>query len=63
MTQAKRRMLARLGSALLSRAPLPAPLGLAVAVGCIVVETAVTLLLKALDPGSAFGVLYLISAS
>ena len=60
MIQGKRRMLARLGSALLSRAPLPAPLGLAVAVGCIVVETAVTLLLKALDPGGAFGVLYLI---
>ncbi|HEY1442149.1 MAG TPA: GAF domain-containing protein, partial [Mycobacterium sp.] len=53
-------MLARLGSALVSRAPLPAPLGLAVAVGCIVVETAVTLLLKALDPGGAFGVIYLI---
>jgi signal transduction histidine kinase len=60
VTQAKRRMLAQLGSALLSRAPLPARLGLAVVVGCIVVETAVTLLLKALDPGSAFGVLYLI---
>jgi signal transduction histidine kinase len=60
VTQAKRRMLGRLGSALLSRAPLPAPLGLAVAVGCIVVQTAITLLLKALDPGSAFGVLYLI---
>ena len=60
MTKAKRRTPARLGPALLSRAPLPAPLGLAVAVGCIVLETAVTLLLKALDPGSAFGVLYLI---
>ena len=60
MTQAKPRMLARLGSVLLSRAPLPARLGLAVAVGCMVVGTAVTLLLKTLDPGSAFGVLYLI---
>jgi signal transduction histidine kinase len=60
VTQAKPRMLARLGSVLPSRALLPAPLGLAVAVGCIVVETAVALLLKALDPDSAFGVLYLI---
>jgi signal transduction histidine kinase len=60
VTRAKRPTLARLGSLPLSRAPLPAPLGLGVSVGCIVVETAVTLLLKALDPGSAFGVLYLI---
>ena len=55
MTQAKPRMLARLG--LLSRAPLPAALGLAVAVGCIAVETAIAILLKTLNPGNEFGVL------
>jgi K+-sensing histidine kinase KdpD len=49
-----------LGSTLLSRAPLPAPLGLAVAAGCIAAETAIMLLLKALAPDNAFGVLYLI---
>ena len=45
---------------LLGRTPLSAPLGLAVAVGCIVAETAVLLLLKTFAPDSAFGVLYLI---
>jgi signal transduction histidine kinase len=45
---------------LLGRTPLPAPLGLAVAVGCIAAETAVLLLLKRFAPDSAFGVLYLI---
>jgi signal transduction histidine kinase len=35
-------------------------MGLAVAVGCIAAETFVALLLKALDPGNAFGILYLI---
>jgi signal transduction histidine kinase len=60
VTKARRRTLARLGSLPLSRAPLPAALGLAVAVGCIAAETAVALLLKALAPDNAFGVLYLI---
>ena len=60
MTKAKRPTLARLGSLPLSRAPLPAPLGLAVSVGCIAAETAIALLLKALAPDNAFGVLYLI---
>jgi signal transduction histidine kinase len=45
---------------LLGRTPLPAPLGVAVAVGCIAAETAVLLLLKTLAPDNAFGVLYLI---
>ncbi len=45
---------------LLGRTPLPAPLGLAVAVGCIAAETAVLLLLKTLAPDNSFGVLYLI---
>src|ERR1700741_1422309 len=45
---------------LLGRTPLSAPLGLAVAVGCIVAETAVLLLLKSFAPDNAFGVLYLI---
>jgi signal transduction histidine kinase len=58
--QAKPRTLARLGSMLLGLKPLSAPLGLAVAVGCIVAETAVLLLLKTFAPDSAFGVLYLI---
>jgi signal transduction histidine kinase len=52
--------LARLGSTLVSRAPLPGRLGLAVAVGFIAAETAVMLLLKTLAPDNAFGVLYLI---
>jgi K+-sensing histidine kinase KdpD len=60
VTRAKRPTLARLGSLPLSRAPLPAPLGLGVSVGCIAAETAVVLLLKALAPDNAFGVLYLI---
>jgi signal transduction histidine kinase len=60
VTQAKPRTMARLGSMLLSRAPLTAPLGLAVATVCIALETGVALLLKVLDPGNAFGVLYLI---
>jgi len=51
---------ARVVSVLLSRARLPVPLGLAVAAGCIVAETAAALLLKALAPDNAFGVLYLI---
>jgi signal transduction histidine kinase len=45
---------------LLGRTPLPAPLGLAVAVGCITAETAVLLLLKWFAPDNSFGVLYLI---
>jgi signal transduction histidine kinase len=45
---------------LLGRTPLPAPLGLAVAVGCIAAETAVLLLLKRFAPDNSFGVLYLI---
>jgi signal transduction histidine kinase len=45
---------------LLGRTPLSAPLGLAVAVGCIAAETAVLLLLKTFAPDSSFGVLYLI---
>jgi signal transduction histidine kinase len=45
---------------LLGRTPLPAPLGLAVAVGCIGAETAVLLLLKRFAPDNSFGVLYLI---
>jgi signal transduction histidine kinase len=45
---------------LLGPTPLPAPLGLAVAVGCIAAETAVLLLLKTFAPDNAFGVLYLI---
>jgi signal transduction histidine kinase len=58
--KAKSRALARLGSLLPGREPLSAPLGLAVAVGCIAAETAVLLLLKAFAPDNAFGVLYLI---
>jgi signal transduction histidine kinase len=45
---------------LLGRTPLSAPLGLAVAIACIAVETAVVLLLKRFAPDNAFGVLYLI---
>ncbi len=45
---------------LLGRTPLPAPLGLAVAVGCIGVETGIMLLLKTFAPGNAFGVVYLV---
>jgi signal transduction histidine kinase len=60
VTQAKSRTLARFGSMLLGREPLPASLGFAVAVACIAVETAVLLLLKKLAPNNAFGVLYLI---
>jgi len=60
VTQAKPRTMARLGSMLLPRAPLTAPLGLAVATACIALETGVALVLKLLDPGNAFGVLYLI---
>jgi len=60
VTQAKPRMLARMGSMLLGRTPLSAPLGFGVAVACIAVETAVLLLLKRLAPDNAFGVLYLI---
>ncbi|OJZ71400.1 histidine kinase [Mycobacterium paraffinicum] len=52
--------MSRLGSALLSRDPLPIPLGLAVVTACIGVETAVMLLLKTLAAENAFGVLYLI---
>jgi signal transduction histidine kinase len=59
VTNAKRRSLARLGS-VLSRAPISTPVGLVVAAGCLAAETAVTLWLKALAPGDAFGVLYLI---
>ena len=58
--QAKPGTLARLGSMLLGLTPLSAPLGLAVAVGCIAAETAVLLLLKTFAPDNAFGVLYLI---
>jgi signal transduction histidine kinase len=53
-------MLARFGSMLLGREPLPASQGFAVAVACIAAETAVLLLLKKLAPNNAFGVLYLI---
>jgi signal transduction histidine kinase len=60
VTQAKSRTLARFGSMLLGREPLPASLGFAVAVACIAAETAVLLLLKKLAPNNAFGVLYLI---
>jgi signal transduction histidine kinase len=60
VTKAKRRTPARLGSLPLSRAPLPTQLGLAVVVGCLAAETAVALLLKAVAPDNAFGVLYLI---
>jgi signal transduction histidine kinase len=60
VTQAKRRMPARFGSILRGRAPLPAWLGLAVAVACIAVETAVVLVLKTFAPDNSFGVLYLI---
>jgi signal transduction histidine kinase len=60
VAQAKPRTLARFGSMLLGRAPLPAPLGFAVAVACIVAETAVLLLLKRVAPDNSFGVLYLI---
>jgi signal transduction histidine kinase len=35
-------------------------MGIAVGVGCIAAETAAAFLLKAIDPGNAFGVLYLI---
>ena len=59
MTNATKRTLARLGS-VLSRAPISTPVGLVVAAGCLAAETAVTLWLKALAPGDAFGVLYLI---
>src|ERR1700741_5149095 len=45
---------------LLGRTPVPPPLGLAVAVGCIAAETAVLLLLKRFAPDNSFGVLYLI---
>src|SRR6201998_3926831 len=53
-------MLARFGSMLLGREPLPASQGFAVAVACIAAETAALLLLKKLAPDNAFGVLYLI---
>jgi signal transduction histidine kinase len=60
VTQAEPRTLARFGSLLLGRPPLPAPLGFAVAVACIAAETAVLLLLKRFAPDNSFGVLYLI---
>lgn len=60
MPIAKPQNISRLGSMLLSRDPLPAPLGFAVAVVCIAAETSVMLLLKALAPDNSFGVLYLI---
>ncbi len=60
MTQANPRTPAQLGARLVSPATLPAPLGFAVAVACIAVETALMLVLKALAPDNAFGVLYLI---
>jgi signal transduction histidine kinase len=60
VTKGERPVLARLGSLPLSRAPLSAPLGLAVSVGCIAAGTAAGLSLKALAPDNAFGVLYLI---
>ncbi|WP_144209079.1 DUF4118 domain-containing protein [Mycobacterium tilburgii] len=46
---------------LLSGTLSPALAGLAVAIGCIAVETAVVLLLRKLAPDNAFGVLYLIA--
>lgn len=57
MTKAKSRTL---GALLVSRGPLPAPLGVAVAVACIAVQTGVMLLFKVLTRDNAFGVLYLI---
>ncbi|WP_082974926.1 GAF domain-containing sensor histidine kinase [Mycobacterium sp. E3247] len=60
MPKAKSQALSRLGWRLLSRDPLPTPLGIAVATACIGVETAVMLLLKTLAEDNAFGVLYLI---
>lgn len=60
MTETVRRAVTGLGSVLLAREPLPTSLGLTVALTCIAVETAVMLLLKALAPDNAFGVLYLI---
>lgn len=43
-----------------ARTPLPAPLGLAVGIASIAMETGAVLLLKTLAPDNAFGVLYLI---
>ncbi len=60
VTKTEHRSDAWLGALLRSGKPSPEWLGLAMAVGCVVVETAVVLLLKMLVPDNSFGVLYLI---
>ncbi|WP_083208409.1 sensor histidine kinase [Mycobacterium malmoense] len=60
MPKAKPQRISRPAPTWLSRDPLPTSLGLAVAIGCIAVETSVMLLLKMFLPDNAFGVLYLI---